>query len=53
MGSYCDSGGSCFTCFAETDFPEDSHGLQASTWQIAREGSDNDGTVCGGYWFVL
>ena len=22
MGSYCDSGGSCFTCFAELDLPE-------------------------------
>ena len=46
MGSYCDSGGSYFTCFAEMDFPENnSHCFQASTWHIAREGSDYAVTV--------
>ena len=49
MGSYCDSGGSCFTCFAVLDLPENIHCFQASTWHTARDGSDYDGTVCGGF----
>ena len=38
-GSYCDPGGSCFTCFAEMDFPENnSRCFQASTWHTPRDG---------------
>ena len=45
MSSYCGSGGSCFTCCAEMDFPENnSQCVQTSTWHTARDGSDYDGT---------
>ena len=53
MGSYCDSDGSCLTCFVEMEFPENSRCFQASTWHTARDGSDYDGTICGGSGFVL
>ena len=46
MGSYCDSGGSCVTCRAEMNFPENSsHFFQASTWHTARDESYYDGTA--------
>ena len=60
MGSYCRSGGSCFTCCAEIDPPENNfYCFQASTGHITRDGSAVDGAdlwcglVLSFWWFLL
>ena len=46
LGPCCDSGGSYFPCFVDLDFTENNNPcFKASTWHIAREGSDCAVTV--------